>query len=168
MQKRKRHKNRNQTNWTSTHPNNVTLFTDAGLRFGVLGVWGMYARGAFADKTRITCSGKLKMLPEDPTVAEMMAICNALHVVSNQFTAGRIHLLVIYTDSLDSIRMIEKNKSYHVKYRTPLTLYRKLIKKLNPEFVSIRKVKAHTDGSTTQTFLNNLVDDLCRKAYNKP
>jgi len=148
--------------------NNITVFTDISQRGERIGC-GYYIRG-----NRLLLKGMWRFKAEPNTTRnEIYAICKALELIPKD---KPIDMVYIYCDNKGAVEYIQqwtKKKQITVGKIRPNFIERQewadkltaFLNKINLP-LEIRKVKGHTKGRTTQTYVNNLVDRLSREAHN--
>jgi len=147
----------------------VTINTDAS--FSRKHQVGSYAFWIKCDEFNIGKSGMLKKRVSKPQIAEFRCIINSLHTLFTTKTVDRIGFIVVNTDCLDVIHLINDDKvairNYNLAswgnhlvqtYDLLRTRHKKL--KIKIEF---RHVKSHTDTDTGRTFVNDWCDKEAKK-----
>lgn len=137
-------------------PHCITIFTDASFcprtKAGGWAAWIKYEKGTLRKGAPILG------LAASPTHCELIAIRNSLHYVEQAFRITSDHLLVIQTDSLSAINMLEeKIKIFGAKERE---LVDSILKWKRDHFCnwSLRHVKGHMGTSTRRSAVNTWCD----------
>lgn len=138
-----------------------------------------YKVGAFAfwivcNDGKIVHSGPLKKVLNSQD-AELQAIANALYTVLNTRFSQITHIY-INTDCKFGIRAVTEGKMMSGCKETVEAIH-KYIQQLKEkhgfvdksggrkvEFVSWRHIRAHTNGNTKRTWVNNKMDELAKEA----
>ena len=145
----------------------VTINTDASFsqEFKI----GSYAFWIVCNSGRFLKSGSFREQVENPTLAEMKCIINALHCLKKQGWTG-IDKIIINTDSLNGIHIFKKDKNHILKYRI------KYGKSLSHKFdqvtkelplIEFRHVKAHTTTEKARSWVNDWCDKAAKELLRK-
>lgn len=147
----------------------VTINTDAS--FYKKQQRGSYAFAIVSNRGRIYRSGVLRKKVTRPEIAEFKCILNAIHVLIQQDWPD-ISLVVVNTDCLNVIHLLENKKDKIAKYKLgswgrPLVLkYRIMVaesKKLRFNTFSFRHVKSHTTITDARSYVNDWCDREAKK-----
>ena len=147
----------------------VTINTDAS--FSRYHEVGSYAFWIKCDEFNIGKSGMLKKRVSRPEIAEFRCVLNALHTLFTQKTTERIGLIVVNTDCMNVIHLINNDKEaiqrYHLASwgRYLVNVYDSLRIK-HKQFktkIEFRHVKAHTDTDISRNFINDWCDKEAKK-----
>lgn len=137
----------------------ITLFTDMGMWTKEnVATWAYYAYAG--PKIRLEDGGKFKEMPKSTGYAELFAGINALHSLKAHIGELKGYHIVWQTDSLEAINMFKRGKD---------TAVLRAIKFLQSEgaSLSVKHVKGHVARDhvayTGRNWVNNYVDELCRK-----
>lgn len=137
--------------------NCITIYTDASFcpRTKVAG-WAAWVK--CDNNQAFTYSGILKRAT-CCTVAEMMAIANAIWmVIRKHYQKGK--MLVVVTDSKTCKRCIENKKSINPSIQAAIDYLLNIL----PEDcqLKVNKVKAHSANDGKRSYVNSLVDGLAK------
>jgi ribonuclease HI len=103
--------------------------------------------------------GKLK-ISECSLEAELKCIANALYFAKNHKELWGISKIIVNTDSLNGICLLNK------KYRTKKKRFTKILKEIFKQTKGIkteyRFVRAHTDNSDKRSYTNNWADTYAK------
>ncbi len=147
----------------------VTINTDAS--FSHYHEIGSYAFWIKCDEFNIGKSGLLRKRVSRPEIAEFRCVLNALHTLFIQKTTEKIGFIVVNTDCLNVIHLINNDKEAIQKYRLAswgrylvqtydsLRIKHKHLKTK----IEFRHVKAHTDTDTGRNFINDWCDKEAKK-----
>ncbi len=140
----------------------VTINTDASFhsRLKV----GSYAYWIVSNQGLILRSGELKGVVENSTQAEVMCIANALFAVKH----SKIHTvskIIINTDCLHFNRYMANHLQEDATCKIISRLYVDLVKKYNLKkgWLEIRHIKAHTEISNANQYVNDWCDRQAKK-----
>lgn len=144
----------------------VSIITDAS--FNQKYEIGTYAFWIVSDEGRIQYSGILKKKVIRAEQAEFQCIINALHVLSLAPYAKKVKKIIIHTDCLNVIHLIQNNREEIAKYE--LASWGKyLVQKFSIMLVKMRirlnKVELqHVKGHESTETKKQWVNDWCDKA----
>lgn len=137
----------------------ITLFTDMGMwPKEKIATWAYYAY--IGSKTRVEGGGRLKEYPTGTDFGELRSGVNAIHSLKNHLGTLKGYHIVWQTDSLGAINHFKAGKLLEVRVAIEL---------LQSEggSLSCKHVKGHVDKDhpdyTGRNWVNNYVDELCRK-----
>lgn len=142
----------------------VTINTDASYHSG-------YKIGAFAfwivcNYGKVCKSGILKETNSSHE-SELQCILNAMHCLKQQSEWIGLSHVIINTDSMNSIYLINNDKHAIKKYRLSALRdkYKTLIHnaKQNLPLVELRHVKAHTDTKDARSWVNDWCDKKAKE-----
>lgn len=141
----------------------VTINTDASFHssFKV----GAYAFWIVSNLGKVLHCGALRDKVNSPTEAETKCIINALVTLKKQNWQG-ISKIIINTDSLNSIYILEKHSEEIIKYRLKFggvlrNEYNKIKIHLPP--IEFRHVKAHKSTKTARSWVNDWCDKKAKE-----
>jgi len=144
----------------------VTINTDAG--FFPRQKVGSYAYWIKGDAIHLYGSGMLKGNIKSPLEAEMMAIANALHVLSKSPHPPIIKIIF----NRDNIYAESKKKGNHVQkiiYRYIQHFKKDALKRDKKrvlpnwtKYYEFRHVKAHSDTDDKRSWVNRWCDEQCK------
>lgn len=126
---------------------------------------GGYAFYIVCDNFRLTKSGAFKSKLEDPHDAELKCIINALYTLSVQMLPS-VDIVIINTDSMNSIRNIEKNPMAGI-YKYAVDLISLIKKKSNATEVKLKHVRAHTGVGDSRSWVNDWCDRQAKQWMRK-
>lgn len=144
---------------------NVTINTDASFhpQFKV----GAFSFWIVSNQGRIIQSGALKGDIRNPDEAEMKCILNAIHALKNQDWTF-IKLLVINTDSMNSISLFKNDKNaikrWGLQWAMPFQEVFNLMTKGLSEKIVLRHVPSHKNISTAKSWVNDWCDKKAKEA----
>jgi len=145
----------------------VTINTDASLHKKLR--YGAYAFWAVSDDFKITKSGPFKEKCFTTDDAEAKCIINALKTV---LVHSGIHKIIINSDSLNAIAVLEKNEKHNTRYsrlnsKQRLNIYKVYQKVLqqskNNVTIEFRHVKAHSGIDDKRSYVNEWCDSEAKK-----
>lgn len=149
----------------------VTVNTDAS--YSHLHKKGSFAFWIVSNEFKILKSGLLRKNVSKSQLAEFKCIINALHVLFNE-DCTRVHRVIINTDCLDVIHIIEndlpKIKKYNLEWGFHTRkIYMDLINdnKMNHLKIELRHVKSHTGKSDARSYVNEWCDTNAKKQLGK-
>jgi ribonuclease HI len=138
----------------------VTVYTDAShFQFQKTGAWAFYAK---SGRGKIERSGMCKGLVEDILKAEVHCIINAIYCIKAEWT--NVTGILVCSDSKPAINPLTERtlKPKVIMRMAPeIVCYDSMIKGLN---VTFKWVPSHQEPNTIQAWVNNRVDQLCKKA----
>lgn len=145
----------------------VTINTDAAFHSGKK--VGGFAFWIVSNRGKIAYAGPLKSNVFNPDHAELQCIINAFHVLFTKTDWKNISRIIVNTDSLNSIHVLEANQEAIKKYRlkdTYFKIYRYRLKSLKKKYsvcgykgqIEFRHVKAHTGTDNARKFVNDWCD----------
>lgn len=143
----------------------VTINTDASYSY-------KFKKASFAfwivsDEGKMCKSGVLKGNTKTPTHGEFKSIINALHCLFACLKWSNVKYIVVNTDSLNTIHIVQKNKVLLRKFRIYKEDFKEELaawnyikghyikKEIKIEF---RHVKAHKDVTTPREWVNQWCD----------
>jgi ribonuclease HI len=145
----------------------VTINTDASFHH-------KYKKGAFAfwivsDRGKWAHCGPLKGECANPTLAELMCIINSLYVLFLKTDWKNINKIIINTDSLNSIMVLENDRAGIAKYGLHdkyYATYRQRLKHLKKKYsatgykgiIEFRHVKSHSGTEEARKWVNDWCD----------
>lgn len=154
----------------------VTINTDASYsnKFKV----GAFAFWIVCNQGKVCRAGPLKGEIKDCHTAELMAITNALFVLSEKVKSGqigRITKVIINTDSLRSIQILTGDKEAYYKYNLNRPYYKVVktkFKGMKKKFFDgvvfdYRHVRAHTSTDTARSWVNDWCDKSAKEELGK-
>jgi ribonuclease HI len=101
---------------------------------------------------------------KDSTEAELMAIANAVYVVSRKLVIKN-KIIVVVTDSQAAIQFLTKQVSYKSLNNNPS--YAEICKQIrilaNGATLRLKKVKAHSYKDGVRSYVNRLVDTAAKE-----
>lgn len=146
----------------------VTINTDAAYHSGFK--IGGYAFWIVCNDGRFSHTGILKSKVNNATEAEFKCIINAIHVLFN-LKFKNVTKVIINTDSLNVIHLIQNKKEEIKKYRLThcLTYVRKLEKmltanKFDKKNIELRHVKAHVEIKDKRSWANDWCDKKAKES----
>lgn len=146
----------------------ISLFTDAGYDSKLrLGSWGFWAKRSSRERS-VWGGGRLRPPVPGPAEAEAMAVANALASLTQQgFIEPQTHIL-IQTDNLYVVRMLNQDLNPHTKTFKKLSPYTEYIvdlAKTTKFSFNARHVKGHVSKKkgASRHAVNNICDDICRR-----
>jgi len=146
----------------------VTINTDASLHRTLR--YGAYAFWAVSNDFKITKSGSFKEKCFTTDDAEAKCIINALKVVLLAHTG--IHKIIINSDSLNAIAILENNHNHNSRYsrlnakeRSKLyKIYQKVLQQSkNNVTIEFRHVKAHSGVDDARSYVNEWCDTEAKR-----
>jgi ribonuclease HI len=149
----------------------VTVNTDAS--FSNIHKKCSFAFWIVCNDFKILKSGLLKGFSDHSRIAEFKCIINALHVLFNE-DCKKVHKIIINTDCLDVIHIIEKDKAKIERYRLKwgnelMKRFEEMIFEKNMGHVEIemRHVKSHTGKADARSYVNEWCDTHAKKHLGK-
>lgn len=144
---------------------NVTIFADASycneLRVGGYGFWVACERGKKAGGGRLKTNDV-----SSSTVAEMMALANALHCAIAHGLVLDNDTVLLQTDCMAAIDAFEGRRTRLIQQELQIIAFmRKLIEKGKLK-LTYRHVKGHTGNGDRRSVTNHLCDKRARKGLN--
>lgn len=131
--------------------------TDAGIK-GNVAAWAFWIR---SDECKYVHSAKFKIAVTSSTEAELAAIVNALHFVSNDEYLRGADYIIVNCDNKGAIDML--NAGGCAKYPHLNVEYQK-IKKIIGKPIKFKWVKGHSSGDSRK-WVNNFIDKKIREHY---
>lgn len=145
----------------------ITINTDAS--FSEKYSLGTYAFWIICNKFKVLKSGVLRKKVKRPEVAEFRCIINAIHVALNQ-DCKDASLIIINTDCLNVIHLINKDRHAIQKYRLQswgsflcMEFESLLTRHQFKGKVEFRHVRAHTGISDKRSYVNEWCDSEAKK-----
>jgi len=150
---------------------NVTINTDAS--FSKQYNRGTYAFWIVSNRFVIQRAGILRKKCSRPEIAEFRCIINAIHVLGKQNCVG-IKKIIINTDCLNVIHLINKDKSAIARYRLAsfgsmlVFRFEEVIRshKLHKIPIEIRHVRSHTGVDDARSYVNEWCDTEAKAQMN--
>jgi len=143
---------------------NVTIIADASFcpetHVGGYGYWIACERG------RVPGGGPFKSLIQDANLAEMMAVCKAIHEGLKQQLIQPGDDILVQTDCMGAIDTFAKMQSFrwmNASYKTVMEVFRKLRNKHNLR-ITFRHVKGHTNIHEPRYAANRACDYRAKTA----
>lgn len=151
----------------------VTINTDAS--FSRKMQRGTYAFWIICDEFKVTMSGVLKKEISRPEIAEFQCVINALFIAISTETKRSINKIIINTDCLNVISIINQNKTLCDKYKLNKwgsgyrSRYIHLLKTyaVDESIIEFRHIKAHEHTNTPRNYVNQWCDDNAKIEMNK-
>lgn len=148
----------------------VTINTDASFsRYHEIGSYAFWIK---CDEFNIGKSGLLKKRVSRPEIAEFRCVINALHTLFTTKTKERIGLIVVNTDCMNVIHLINNDKEAIQRYRLgswgrhlvqTYDLLRMKHKHMRTK-IEFRHVKAHNENDQSgRSFINDWCDNEAKK-----
>lgn len=150
----------------------VTINTDAS--FSRKHQVGTFAFWIVCDRFKILKSGRLRKQITRPEIAEFKCIINAMHVLLNE-NISDIHQIVINTDCLNVIHLIERDKKNINRYGLKswgqyLVARLDLLRMEKKAFhipIKMKHVKSHTGIGDARSWVNEWCDTQAKAEMNK-
>ncbi len=122
---------------------------------------GTYAFYIVCDLFKIQKGGIFKKKVDSPEVSEMMAIGNAIAMLSSHKELPKVDWLIINTDCLNGANKIKKGN-------TPLGhqihgMLMRLVKKIGATKFELRHVRAHNGKPDARSFVNDWCDKEAKR-----
>lgn len=137
----------------------VTMFTDASWNSKHRrGTWAMWAK---LNGHTIRYSGIIKSPMPQSGTAELSAIANGLFVVKSRFDPCPDSLIIVQTDSAESIAALQIG-SHNRRQDLELVQYINKMIMDNGWRLDVRHVKAHKGTATRRNAVNTWCDKECR------
>lgn len=142
---------------------NVTLITDASWcpseRVSGYGYWVACARGKLGGGGRCATTSV-----ETSTVAEMMAVCNALFECYKAGYIVKQDLILIQTDCVAAIKAFEGTRFTNLNPQERMVVkYLHELQKALELSITFRHVKAHTQVQDARSVTNRMCDKVAKK-----
>lgn len=143
----------------------VTINTDASYRPKIKR--GTYAFWIICNEFKVTMSGALRKKISRPEIAEFQCIMNALFIVLSTDTKNSIHKIIINTDCLNVISLINQDqrmiKRFHLNKwgRNLRNQFLDLIENygIDISIIEFRHVIGHEHTNTPRNYVNQWCDD---------
>jgi hypothetical protein len=155
----------------------VTVTTDAS--FSRKHNVGTYAFWIKCNEFKITKHGPLRKSVKRPEIAEFQCIINALHTVFTTETQTPIKKIIVNTDCLNVINIVNQHRCKEAKFNCKRynlnkwghemhVTYQRLLRtnKQRWDIVEFRHVKSHEHTNTSRNWVNQWCDDMAKFEIN--
>lgn len=150
-------------------PDFITIYTDASIcPESKIGAWACWIK--YENAKVLTASAPFNSLVENSTLAEMMAISNAVRYAMDRITPKEGTIFVVVTDSQGVIdTMAGKAHTGPGKFHCTMRDIAAATKRAVPLHCQlyVKKVKAHHNGDGKRSFVNRIVDVAARAAMRR-